>query len=121
MAKTILAIDDESDFLEVLEGWLIGENYTVVTAKDGREGIQIAKTQNPDLIILDIAMPDMDGIETLSRLRGIKETMTTPVIMLTAHGQTENIFESERYRAADFLMKPFQADELMKAIQTNIR
>ena len=121
MAKKILLVDDEEDFLEALGDILNSEGYDVMTAKSGAEGMVLAKDENPDLLILDIAMPGMDGIETLERLRGVPETATTPVLMLTAKGSTGNIMAAERFRAAEFLIKPFEQDELVSAIRRVIR
>ena len=121
MPKKILVIDDEPDLREIVEEILASAGYQVITAADGQEGVDKAFASNPDLILLDIAMPQMDGFEVLSTLRGRRETATIPVIMLTAKGRTDNILEAERLRAVDFLIKPFKAKEILKAVQKNVR
>lgn len=121
MARKILVIDDEEDLLEVVEDVLAGNGYKVITASNGADGVQLAIEENPDLIMLDIAMPKMDGLEVLSRLRGLKETSTIPVIMLTGKGSTDNIFQAERSRATEFLIKPVPSRELLSIIQRSFR
>lgn len=121
MAKKVLVIDDETDLLEALDTWLVSHGYEVSTAKDGAEGLARAKELKPHLVILDIAMPKMDGFEVLSLIRANAQTAATPVIMLTAKGRTENIFQAEKLNAVDFLIKPFDATELLTAVKKNIR
>lgn len=121
MTKVILAIDDEPELLDILVRHLQTADYKVVTATGGTEGIQLAKDVNPDLIILDIAMPKMDGFDVLARLRGHRETATVPVVMLTSKGMTHNILESQKYVVSDFLIKPFEPAELLEVVHRNIR
>ena len=121
MPKRVLIIDDETDLLEALDSWLGSYGYEVSTAKDGAEGLSRAKELRPDLVILDISMPKMDGFEVLSLIRADTQTALTPVVMLTAKGRTENIFEAEKLRAVDFLIKPFDATELLTSVRKNIR
>lgn len=121
MPKRVLIIDDETDLLEALDSWLGSYGYEVSTAKDGAEGLSRAKELRPDLVILDISMPKMDGFEVLSLIRADTQTASTPVVMLTAKGRTENIFEAEKLRAVDFLIKPFDATELLTSVRKNIR
>jgi adenylate cyclase len=121
MPKKVLVIDDETDLLEALDTWLESHGYDVSTAKDGEEGLARARELRPNLVILDISMPKMDGFEVLSLIRANAQTATTPVIMLTAKGRTENIFQAEKLKAVDFLIKPFEAEELLTAVKKNIR
>lgn len=121
MAKKVLVIDDETDLLEALDTWLESHGYAVSTEKDGVAGLARAKEIKPDLVILDISMPKMDGFEVLSLIRADALMATTPVIMLTAKGRTENIFQAEKLKAVDFLIKPFDATELLSAVRKNIR
>ena len=81
--KKILVVEDESAYLDLLRNQLVGLGYTVVVAKDGKQGLEKAKAQQPDLIILDIRMPVMDGMTMLSLLRKDSKTKHTKVIMLT--------------------------------------
>ncbi len=120
MRKTVLVVDDEEDLLEIVRSHLEDSHYFVVTARDGEEGLRAAAEHKPNLIILDIAMPNMGGFEMLEMLRGIKGLAATPVLMLTAQGQSGNIFEAKRLRVAEFLIKPFTRDELIKLVSSII-
>ncbi len=120
MPKKILVVDDEEDLLEIVKSHVEEAGYTVFTAMGRKQGLELAKREKPHLIILDIAMPDMSGFEMLENIRGIKELWHTPVIMLTAQGQSTNIFEADRLRAVDFVIKPFTRDELLEAVHRAI-
>ncbi len=115
--KKILIVDDEPDLIEIARDHLESAGYAVFSAGDGREGLKAAKQNVPDLILLDIQMPDIDGLEMLQLLRGMPGLAATPVLMVTARGRTENIFESQRLRAVDFLIKPFTCEELLDAVR----
>ena len=115
--KTVLVVDDEADLIEIVQSHLEDGGYHVVAAADGYEGLDVAKRVKPALIILDIAMPRMTGLEMLQLLRSTPGLSTTPVLMLTAQGRSENIFEAERLQAVDFLIKPFTQEELLHAVR----
>ncbi len=117
MTKTILIVDDEPDLIEIAQTYLEEAGYKILSATDGLKGLKMAKELKPDLILLDIVMPGMDGLEMLQVLRGTPGLSTTPVIMLTAKGRTDNIFESERLHAVDFLIKPFVVEELLETVR----
>ena len=123
MAKTkkILAIDDEIGLLDEVKACLESSGYDVLTARNGLEGLQSVKENNPDLVLLDISMPQMDGLEVLAEMRRTKESATTPVVMLSGKGKSDNIFEAEKLRAVDFLIKPFRADELLDVVRKSAR
>lgn len=116
-AKIVLIVDDEPDLVEIAQTHLESAGYTVYSAGDGKSGLETAKRLKPDLILLDISMPGMDGLEMLEVLRGTPGLAATKVLMLTARGRTENIFESQRLLAVDFLIKPFTCDELLDAVR----
>ena len=118
--KRILVVDDEADLLDIVKEWL-KEEYEVATAVNGFEGLRLAKEFKPNLIILDITMPKMDGFEVLAQLRGQLETNLIPVIMLTAQGRSENILEAEELRATDFLIKPFDPDDLLTVVRNTLK
>jgi DNA-binding response OmpR family regulator len=88
-----------------------------VTAENGEEGIEKAGTENPNLIILDIMMPGIDGLETLRRLKRAQETKYIPVVMLTAKGETKSIFKAQERGAVDYLIKPLESDQLLSVVQ----
>jgi len=89
--RTILAVDDESDVLLIVKTALQAEGYHVVTAADGPEALQTAHETKPDLIVLDIMMPGMDGFEVLDRLRADTATCSIPVIMLTGLSERDRM------------------------------
>lgn len=116
--KKILIVDDEAKFVEVLKEALEQkEEYQVFTALDGEEGLVKAMVEKPDLILLDIVMPGKDGKEVLQILKENKDTKLIPVIMITAQGATSSIFESEDLKAADYLIKPFEFEDLIYLIK----
>ena len=113
----ILVVDDEPQLVELLKMRLEVMGYSVLTAYDGQEGLAKATQEHPDLILLDIMMPKMDGCETLSRLKQQPETRAIPVIMLTAKGDTHSITRLQALRATDYFIKPFDATELLAFIR----
>ncbi|MDP3481475.1 MAG: response regulator transcription factor [Desulfoprunum sp.] len=119
MTMNILIIDDEPDLLERLKSVLTGEHYTVETAGDGRAGLEKIWNDTYDLILLDIMLPGMNGLEVLSEIRaaGIR----TPVLMLTAKGDIEDKVASLNLGADDYLAKPFSLAELLARVRALIR
>ena len=118
--RKILVVDDEEDLLEIVKSHLEELRIPVLTALGGQQGLEAALKLKPTLIILDIAMPDLGGFEMLEILRGKPEFFATPVVMLTAQGQSTNIFEAERLRAVDFVIKPFTRQELLDTVKKYI-
>lgn len=121
MQKTVLVVDDEPDLVEIVRSHVEEAGYSCISASNGVEGLAKAKASKPDLIVLDIAMPGMSGLQMLEYLRTTEGLTTTPVLILSAQGQTKNIFEADRLRVIDFLIKPFTREELVLAIQRSIR
>jgi DNA-binding response OmpR family regulator len=115
---TILIIDDDQDLTEMLKAQLGRKNHRVVIASSGREGLQKAYQARPDLIILDIMMPGMDGWEVCQRLR---ELSNVPIIMLTARAVKGDVVKGLESGADDYLTKPFSAAELEARIQAVLR
>jgi len=120
MAKKILVIDDEADLREILQILLEDEGYEIKTAADGVQGLRSLNRFKPDLILLDISMPRMDGFEVLERLRAYPKTVQVPVIMLTARGKSTDILAAKKLKVLDYLIKPFQADELFNVVKKHI-
>ena len=87
MKKKILIADDEVDLVEVLKVYLEMKGYEVLTAHDGEKALEVAQGESPDLILLDVIFPKMDGYTVLRELRGRKETKSIPVVMITAKGK----------------------------------
>jgi DNA-binding NtrC family response regulator len=104
MNKTILIVDDKKDFCTVLSDSLSQDRYRVVTAFNGKMALQLAKKEKPDLILLDIKMPGMDGIEVLKKIKKMREEIA--VIMFTAFGTLETAREAMKLGAYDYVTKP---------------
>lgn len=119
MRSTILVVDDEQDILRLLEYNLGNAGYTVVTAGDGQEGLGAAKRMRPDLVILDIMLPDIDGTAVLKMLKRDRSTVSIPVIMLTAKGEELYRIIGLELGADDYITKPFEIKELIIRI-TNL-
>ena len=110
MIPKILVIDDEERMCWALERALSHEGYQVVTATRGLQGIEMALESEPSTVILDLKMPDIDGIEVLKKLKSINPNI--PVIIITAHGTIETAIEALKIGATDYITKPFKLDEL---------
>ena len=117
----ILLVDDEPDILEFLTYNLKKEGYTVFNASNGREALTIAKKEKPQLIILDIMMPDMDGYEVCRHLKADPEMTKIPVIFISALGMAEQKIEAFRMGAVDYITKPFQAEEVLARVNTHVQ
>ena len=113
----ILVIDDEVEVVDLLKKRLEKAGYQVVTATDGPQGFKAAVEQKPDLILLDIIMPDVDGMTVLRQLKAQESTSNIPVVMVSAKSMTDSIFEARKYGATDYIIKPFQWDELLKFVK----
>ena len=114
----ILVIEDDPHIREMLSYTLEGENYRIGTASTGREGIELFEQMTPDLVLLDIMLPDLDGWEVLERLR---HRGSTPVIMLTAKGEVEDKIKGLNLGSDDYVTKPFSPGELLARIQAVLR
>ncbi|KPK97121.1 MAG: hypothetical protein AMJ95_10765 [Omnitrophica WOR_2 bacterium SM23_72] len=115
--RRVLVIDDEIEVVELFKKRLEKAGYQVLTATDGPQGFKAAVEQKPDLILLDIIMPDVDGMTVLRQLKAQESTSNIPVLMVTAKGMTDSIFEARKYGATDYIIKPFQWDELLKFVK----
>lgn len=113
----ILVVDDEANVLQVLSEGLAAEGFEVRTADNGAKGVLAAVEFRPHLILLDLVMPGLDGWETLERLRRYDEISGTPVVLLTAKSDTENLFRSQQMRVLDYFIKPIEIGELAKFIR----
>ena len=117
----ILIIDDEPDILEILRYNLSKENYQVFTAQQGEEGLEIARKELPDLIILDIMLPETDGIELCRRLREKSEFSHTLIIFLTARGEAYSEIAGFEVGADDYITKPVKPRVLVSRIKALLR
>jgi two-component system phosphate regulon response regulator PhoB len=118
---TILIVDDEEDVRELVGSNLRRAGMRVVEAADGLQGINSAKSQMPNVIVLDVMMPGRDGLQVCSELRGNEVTKDIPVLMLTAKGQTSDRIAGLEKGADDYLAKPFSPRELVLRVQALLR
>jgi DNA-binding response OmpR family regulator len=118
MSERILAVDDEPRFVRLVEANLTSAGFTVITASNGKEAIDVVAEQKPDLVLLDVMMPEMDGFTALSRIR---EFSTVPVIVLTAKGEEIDRVEGLNRGADDYVIKPFSANELLARVRAVLR
>lgn len=117
----ILVVDDEEKNVKLLEAQLVPRGYAVVTAANGEEALQQVEAEQPDLVLLDVMMPVINGFEVCARLKNNPETRLLPIVMMTALGQVEDRIKGIEAGADDFLTKPVHRDELMARIRTSLR
>ena len=117
MAKRILVVDDEPHSVKMVESRLRANGYDVITAGNGAEGLEKARKEAPDLILLDIVMPQMNGHETLSKLKESSETKSIPVIMFTSKGQVDDVERATYGGAIDYIVKPFDPIMMLNKIK----
>ncbi|HEV8291991.1 MAG TPA: response regulator transcription factor [Tepidisphaeraceae bacterium] len=118
---TILVIDDEPDLLELVEFNLKKDGYEVIVAKNGQSGLEIAQKHVPDLIVLDLMMPGIDGLEVCRQLRGDSRTKQIPMIMLTAKSAEADRIVGLELGADDYITKPFSPRELVARVRALLR
>ena len=115
-APVVLIVDDDPLLVSLVQHKLKSRGYTVITSTDGAAGLERARTLKPDIIVLDIMMPVLDGRSTLLRLREDPQFSQTPVVMLTARGREDDIVDLLQLGASDYLVKPFSPEELAARI-----
>ena len=118
MSDTILVIDDQANVRTLLKDYLSSQGYRIVQAQDGQQGLFVARHEHPDLVLLDIMMPNMDGFQFLSAFR--KES-DIPVIVVTAKDEETDTVLGLELGADDFVVKPFRMRELVARIRANLR
>jgi DNA-binding response OmpR family regulator len=121
MTKKILIIEDDKDIVELLNHYLEKENFVLKDALDGSSGLTKAKSENFDLIILDIMLPEMDGLEVCKELRSDPKTKSVPIIMLTAKGEESDKIVGLELGADDYVTKPFSPKELVARVKSLLR
>lgn len=119
--QTILVVDDEQDLLDLIEYNLRQEGYNVLKSENGKDGIQMAKEHMPDLVLLDIMMPHMDGIEVCDRMREDPTLTHIPIIFLTARSDEKTEIEGLNKGADDFITKPISTTKLVSRIKAVLR
>jgi len=122
MAKeSILVVDDEEDILELVRFNLAREGYPVICTTSGEETLKIARTDQPDLILLDLMLPDIDGLEVTKVLKSDPKTKDIPIVMLTAKGEEADIVTGLELGADDYVTKPFSLRILVARIRAILR
>lgn len=122
MAKqTILVVDDEEDIRELVQLNLSREGYTILPCETGEQALDLATTKMPDLIILDLMLPGIDGLEVCKRLKNNSKTMQIPLVMLTAKGEEADIVAGLELGADDYVTKPFSGKVLVARVRRLLR
>ena len=117
MPARVLLVDDNTTNLQVLFQALSPEGYELLIAQSGEQALESAREGSPQLILLDVKMPGIDGFETLRRLRADEETAGIPVVFLSAHANVESIEEGKALGAQGYFTKPFQFDEILAKVK----
>jgi pilus assembly protein CpaE len=121
MAQTILVVDDSEVVRKLIELQLSKAGYSIITASDGSEGVRMARNHEPDLIIMDVQMPEMDGYEAARLIRQVHATMHTPIIMLTSLSNITSMQKGYDAGVDEYLTKPFQPNELQLRVAAMLK
>ena len=113
----ILIVDDETDYVQTVQDMLEISNYSVISAHNGKQALNIIPQQQPDVILLDLIMPVMDGIELLKRLKSNPEFKNIPVIMLTGQSELGDVARAQECGVDDYIVKPFDRNLLLEKIK----
>lgn len=118
--KKIMIVDDERDMLTVLEKWLIVKGFNVVLAVNGTDAIQLARSHKPDLIVLDVCLPDIDGGEVAKMIKEDPETENIPIIFLTALLSKDEEAKNSQVTGGNIMLaKPYNINEILTVIKTH--
>ena len=116
--KTVLVVDDEAKIVQIARDYLEHAGFNVISAGDGHAAVALAKDKQPDLIVLDLGLPGMDGLDVA---RAVRKTSETPIIMLTARGEETDKLVGLELGADDYIVKPFSPKELVARVRTVLR
>lgn len=116
LKKKILVVDDEPNIIAMLKNRLTANGYEVVTAMDGMDALDMARSESPDLIILDVMLPRMDGYKVCAMLKFDVQYMSTPIIMLTARAHESDRKTAEDLGVEDYIVKPFDGKQLVERV-----
>ncbi|MXW01931.1 MAG: response regulator [Holophagales bacterium] len=120
-ATKVVVIEDESDILELIEYNLRREGFEVATATSGRSGLSVIGREKPDIVLLDLLLPGLDGLDVCRRLRAVESTRDLPVIMVTARGEESDVVLGLGVGADDYIHKPFSPRELIARVRAVLR
>jgi len=118
--KTVLLADDSNTILMMEKMLLARENYNLVIAKDGQEAYDLALSEKPNLIVLDVVMPKLTGFEVCQKLRQQEQTRTTPILLMTTRGEEENVKKGYEAGCSDYLTKPINAAEFLAKLRLHL-
>lgn len=119
--STILIIEDEPDIIELLEYNLTREGFETLSARDGETGLKQAQQSSPALVLLDLMLPNMDGLEVCRRIKASPETANIPIIMVTAKGEESDVVLGLGLGADDYVIKPFSPKEVVARVKSVLR
>ena len=119
--EVVIVVEDESDIREVIEHNLCREGYVVRATPNGEDGLHLARTASPDLVLLDLMLPGLDGVEVCRRLKADPVTRSIPVIMVTAKGEESDVVLGLGVGADDYVAKPFSPKELLARVKAVLR
>lgn len=119
--ETILVVEDEADILELVRYNLARDGYMVLEAESGEEALRLIRAQRPDLIVLDLMLPEIDGLEVCRRLKANSDLATIPIVMLTAKGEESDICAGLELGADDYIVKPFSPRVLSARVRAVLR
>jgi len=121
MPKKILIVEDEKDIVELIAHYLEKDGFKTISASDGAKGLELVKEKSPDMVILDLMLPKIDGIEVCKRIKADSKSASTPIIMLTAKGEETDRIIGLELGADDYITKPFSPRELVARIKAIFR
>lgn len=121
MPRRILVVDDEPDILRIVTFRLKKLGYEIITAVNGQEALDLIKEKRPDLILLDLRLPVIDGYEVCKRLKTDEEFKQIPIILLTASSAGKISERTSEFKADDYIIKPFESEELLEKVKKFIR
>lgn len=122
MPRKILIIEDDKFLRELITRKLTSEGYQTIEAADGEEGVRMTKSEKPDLVLLDLILPGIDGFEALTRIRKEEETVNVPVVILSNLGQKEDIEKGLKLGATDYLIKAhFSPGEIIEKVSSILK
>jgi DNA-binding response OmpR family regulator len=116
----IFVVDDDPDVRELVEYKLLQQGHDVQSAADGQEALRLVRGVKPALLLLDVMMPGLSGLDVLKELRADEATKSLPIIMLTAKAETDDVERGLALGASDYMIKPFSPRELMHRIQAHL-
>ena len=116
MPVGVLVVDDNDDNLRIIREILVARGYVVRIARDGQSALRLIDEDRPDIVLLDVMMPEMDGMEVLDRIKGSPTHSGLPVILVTAKAQDEDLLTGYKYGADYYITKPFTAKQLLYGI-----